>query len=188
VTVYGLGGVKDLNLEEKPPTPGLKYRHYSPNAFVILLEPADKADTIQGLSMGEELIARVRNSVAENQSIGIIHTHSEIMLPSDLSRLARYVKSGDQDHDCVATEEDNNGGLREGNQNTKQSLFVYPVALGIDRSDERGRELFAAEVARGLFQALRSLDSLGVDVILVEVISPHATLSWCSSPLSFPGH
>ncbi|GAX78513.1 hypothetical protein CEUSTIGMA_g5953.t1 [Chlamydomonas eustigma] len=34
----------DANLEEAPTTPGMKYKHYSPDATVVLLDPEDRYD------------------------------------------------------------------------------------------------------------------------------------------------
>lgn len=163
VVVYGQGGHKDQSMEDKPPTPGLKYRHYSPNAYVVLFDLApppkeggDHADTGGGgLRMGEELIARVRKALDDKQSVGIIHTHREIELPADLKALARHV--GD-------------AGGDSGADDPREPLLVYPVAVEVDQTDEEGRERFAAEVARGLFKALRGLDARGVDIIFVEVL------------------
>lgn len=168
VVVYGQGGHKDQSMEDKPPTPGLKYRHYSPNAYVVLFDLApppkeggDHAATDGGVRMGEELIARVRKALDDKQSVGVIHTHREIELPADLKALARHV--GDAAGDSGADDP------------AREPLLVYPVAVEVDQADEEGRERFAAEVARGLFKALRGLDARGVDIIFVEGIDESHT-------------
>jgi len=176
VVVYGQGGHKDQSMEDKPPTPGLKYRHYSPNAYVVLFDLASSAGgddgSDGGARMGEALVGRVRKALEDKQSVGIIHTHKEIELPKDLVALARYVKDTEgegEDGEVNATEK------RVGENDTREPLLVYPVAVDVDQASEEGRERFAAEVARGLFKALRGLDAQGVDIIFVEGIDESHT-------------
>lgn len=148
-------------MEEKPPTPGLKYRHYSPNAYVVLFDITPKSTERQSepaKPIAEELVNRVRLALEEKQSVGIIHTHRELVLPEDLASLALDVKAKVK----------GNGKVKEADAHSCR-LLVYPVGVDVDKKDEAGRERFSAEVARGLFKALRSLDSCGVDVIFVEV-------------------
>jgi hypothetical protein len=118
----------------------------------------------------------VRKALEDKQSVGIIHTHKEIQLPKDLAALARYVKDtegrGDEEDGQVNAAE-----KRVGENDIREPLLVYPVAVDVDQASEEGRERFAAEVARGLFKALRGLDAQGVDIIFVEVQDHHPSLS-----------
>ncbi|WP_457556591.1 L-threonylcarbamoyladenylate synthase [Candidatus Harpocratesius sp.] len=64
---------KNKDLEKHPSTPGLKYRHYSPSARVILIE--------QNQQNMQSVIFEILNSFAQNMSeIGYIHTNPEIVL------------------------------------------------------------------------------------------------------------
>jgi L-threonylcarbamoyladenylate synthase len=64
------------NLEEKPPTPGLKYRHYSPNAPVLLYE-GDNSEAMQ-----VAIIKVVEERINAGESVGLIHTRpNSIKLP-----------------------------------------------------------------------------------------------------------
>jgi len=78
--VYGMNGqTRDHTLEEKPPTPGMKYKHYSPNASVHLyvgstegvkLRLLDDLRTKYGLSE----VGLVVHSSETSQSIGNLIT------------------------------------------------------------------------------------------------------------------
>jgi len=57
-------------LAEKPPTPGLKYRHYSPTAKVILLEGNSPE------KMKQYIVQVWKEFKDKNQKLGVIHTHS----------------------------------------------------------------------------------------------------------------
>lgn len=71
------------NLEEKPPTPGLKYRHYSPNAPVILFD-SDDSKAIQ-----KALTVAVQERLDAGDTVGIIHTRPKtIDLPASWSQHA----------------------------------------------------------------------------------------------------
>jgi len=62
---------QELNsLLEKPPTPGLKYRHYSPNAKVILIEQLEDLQ-----AMKSKVTVTVQQHLLRGLRIGIIITH-----------------------------------------------------------------------------------------------------------------
>ncbi len=184
VKVYGQDG-KNKELEDKPPTPGLKYRHYSPNAYVVLFEPIQRRDEQEGggEEMKDALIKRVRDALSGGQSVGVIHTQRGACLPSDLASIAKEVKDSlgnDNDDHQQKKEKNQTRGNEEQTESKKESsssssrrrsLMVYSLGLELEREDtEESREQFAAEVARGLFKALRGLDDRAVDLILVEGI------------------
>ncbi len=63
----------DKNLIKNPPSPGMKYRHYSPKAKVILLEG--------GTENLEKILTKEYNyQVNRATKIGLIHTHSHVNL------------------------------------------------------------------------------------------------------------
>jgi len=59
---------KDINLVENPPTPGLKYRHYSPKAQVILFDGSPQ-------KFERPLIETIQKAILNKQKVGLIHTH-----------------------------------------------------------------------------------------------------------------
>jgi len=75
VQVYNKDFVGSKEMEEKPSTPGMKYRHYSPRAKVLLFEGADYGKVRKAL--GEEL-ARCN---AEGVKYGLVQTHRESIYP-----------------------------------------------------------------------------------------------------------
>ncbi|KAJ1563630.1 hypothetical protein HK096_000122 [Nowakowskiella sp. JEL0078] len=75
VRVYKKGD--DLNLEENPTTPGMKYRHYSPDAVVWLFEFKDVSDEITVGLMRNRIKEEFESLVAEGvnlKEIGFLRT------------------------------------------------------------------------------------------------------------------
>lgn len=78
--------------EEKPPTPGLKYKHYAPNAKLILFEEKDpisfkypkkqKTSEQSTNSMKERITARVQEELKKGKKVAILHTHSDLYYDS----------------------------------------------------------------------------------------------------------
>eukprot|EP01120_Amphizonella_sp_Union-15-10_P009404 TRINITY_DN3547_c0_g1_i1.p1 TRINITY_DN3547_c0_g1~~TRINITY_DN3547_c0_g1_i1.p1 ORF type:complete len:381 (-),score=51.06 TRINITY_DN3547_c0_g1_i1:42-1091(-) len=65
------------SMVQKPPTPGLKYLHYSPRAKVILFEGHPSA-------YREPMFEKIRSMIAQKLAVGLIHTHPQsISLPLD---------------------------------------------------------------------------------------------------------
>eukprot|EP01121_Diplochlamys_sp_Union-15-3_P018429 TRINITY_DN6697_c0_g2_i1.p1 TRINITY_DN6697_c0_g2~~TRINITY_DN6697_c0_g2_i1.p1 ORF type:complete len:231 (-),score=41.80 TRINITY_DN6697_c0_g2_i1:96-788(-) len=111
---------KHGDMIEKPATPGLKYRHYSPKAPVFLLKGSPHSME----SYLEKLFKEQHNS-----KVGLVHTHLKtVHLPSTIlsSNNWKVYNLGDEDN--------------------------------------------PAAVAHGLFVALRVLDKVGVDKIVIEAI------------------
>ncbi|PRP88790.1 translation factor [Planoprotostelium fungivorum] len=72
--------VHGSQMAEKPATPGLKYRHYSPNALVLLFEyNSDPTVT----SLKEKMKKRVEELKREGKRIGIIHVHSGVKMDEE---------------------------------------------------------------------------------------------------------
>ncbi len=90
--------VHGSQLAEQPPTPGLKYRHYSPTAKVILFEESGS----MGLDgMKESLIARLNAELKAGKRVAIIHTQSAIdysFLKKDEYRQVIFYPLGDEHH------------------------------------------------------------------------------------------
>jgi len=97
--VYGKDN-SDIDLISKPPTPGLKYRHYSPSAQVILIEGNDP------IKMQNEILRQWKDYNSKGQKIGLIHTHqSSITLPEEIlqdKKLVLVVLGDDSNYKEIA--------------------------------------------------------------------------------------
>ncbi|KAF2268620.1 translation factor [Lojkania enalia] len=145
-------GYKDAHEKGiKPRAPGMKYRHYSPKATVILYETGAKAPSLNSVfdqTSRRRSIGIIRTKmwpralglpVQEAEGVSIRHTNGDIQTPST----PRVVVEGFI--------------LEKG---LSQSVDVWDINLGAETE----------AVARGLFSALRELDNRGVDIIHVEGI------------------
>lgn len=171
-------GYKDSSEQGAPRVPGMKYKHYSPNAKVILVERALDSRLLAKYSGPEMLIGCVTTKTWGN--LGFIeaetaarHTHGSNdtigngnLLPAD--RLEPKTDSGSN---CSTSVELQSGSLPSPDARFSQVAIMrtphnelmsaWTVCLGGD----------TAHIARGLFSALRGLDDKGVEVIFVEGIS-----------------
>lgn len=168
-----------------PRAPGMKYRHYSPRARVVLFEAWAAAPAVQDLGSEGRRVGLVRTRTWRMLQTKKVEKHEE----GGESRAGRRV-FGSLDKTDTATEDSihsppkNAKGqsqspldvlLRETNTVTKQQIHhlsipgddwgmggvqIWDVKLGPD----------TAWIARGLFSALRELDRKDVDVIYVEGI------------------
>ncbi|KAF2134821.1 translation initiation protein Sua5 [Dothidotthia symphoricarpi CBS 119687] len=151
----------------KPRAPGMKYRHYSPKAEVVLFEagagkPADKE------IKSKRKIGVIRTKgwrpvldldaerLGPTQTNGHIHGTSRPTTtptsPSDApSRISNLLRSVIQ-HQVPHAEQ---------YMLKSDAIEIWDIDLGAETEG----------VARGLFSALRELDKKGVDIIYVEGIS-----------------
>jgi len=165
-------------LKEKPPTPGLKYTHYSPNATVVLVEPKptqptgthqiyfDATHLTSNLitlddgeigkeagfdvdSMRDRVIEVVQNARKKGERVAIVHTHSNrLRYPDTLLSESSYIKSQHTNSDDVVSSD----------------VVIYELG-----GSEEGDEAVRGEiVAKGIFQALRDLERVRVNTIVVE--------------------
>jgi len=147
-----VGYQDNSELNSTPRAPGMKYKHYSPRASVILFEHTRK------MPSEEEIVQIVQNRT----NIGVIRTaHWSPSL--GLGKTGHTVLNGaSQAHStCNAEREvvDEIEKIRRF-EITKSSLSISLFEIGLGTRAEI--------IAKGLFAALRSLDKLNVDVILVE--------------------
>lgn len=141
----------------KPKAPGMKYKHYSPSASVVLFEDG----------RGPPALHEIKDRAHPNDKIGIIRTAKWPM--------ALGLAASSQD-DNISVNGDTVNGLgaddsRAVSLNLSKAIFqdskigqqitLWDVALS-RRVDD---------IAKGLFAALRRLDSLGVSAIFVEGIN-----------------
>ena len=136
-----------------PKAPGMKYKHYSPVARVFLLNYDDKKEPLhlEPLLAGCWDIGVVRTS---DRPLPIRDSASTMVL-QPTSKKFNSTESFPVIRQQVISES-------EGSQLSSQKHTYWIIELGPDPSS----------IARGLFSALRSLDSKGVSVILVESMDP----------------
>ncbi|KAF2007797.1 translation factor [Amniculicola lignicola CBS 123094] len=149
----------------RPRAPGMKYRHYSPKARVVLYEAGVEAPTLEEVGSQGKMVGVIRTgtwtagfasstdfdasgetAARKETTNGISHTPPSTSPSSDLeSNLLRSFTQHDIPHASLLTVSD---------------VSIWDINLGASTSD----------VARGLFSALRELDKKGVEVIYVEGI------------------
>lgn len=150
----------------KPRAPGMKYRHYSPKAEVILFEAGATRpgreevvkkskvgiirtkswDAALGLGSAEQNVTDT-NGYADGTSQANVASSIPTDAPSRLSNLLRSVIQHQIPHAQRCTLDSSN-------------TEIWDIDLGAETEG----------VARGLFSALRELDKKGVEVIFVEGI------------------
>jgi L-threonylcarbamoyladenylate synthase len=166
-------GYKDKHEEGvKPRAPGMKYRHYSPKATVVLYETRAKKPSFEdivgqggscksvgiirskswpkglGLPLEEDHATGGRtNYVPEAIRAPQAPTDSSTPMSSNLLRSVIQHQTPHATHHTLKSAD-------------SQSISLWDIALGTSTE----------EVARGLFSALRELDKRGVDMIFVEGI------------------
>ncbi|KAH0392670.1 translation factor, partial [Aureobasidium melanogenum] len=145
-------GYHDVSLkgDAAPRAPGMKYRHYSPKAPVMLVEATGGkqphiSDLSRQLGTNGSLGAKEKGSVfleSGPRSADISASPLEVML-----RESAYHQKQLHAREVVL-------------QNENKRFTVWDMCIGPDTAD----------VARGLFSALRELDRKDVDAIIVEGI------------------
>jgi L-threonylcarbamoyladenylate synthase len=150
----------------KPRAPGMKYRHYSPKAEVVLFEAGAGSPSAEEIRTRKKigiirtkswkpalgLSADVSDEVRTNGNMnGTTHPLSTPSIPNiSPSRLSNLLRSVIQ-HQIPHAQRYNV---------PSEDLEMWDIALGAETEG----------VARGLFSALRELDKKGVDIIYVEGI------------------
>ncbi|KAI9370886.1 telomere recombination-domain-containing protein [Aspergillus egyptiacus] len=143
------------DVKEVPRAPGMKYRHYSPKARVVLFEAGS----------GEQAILKhvkrdLEDTAVGAHSIGIVRTRSWkrglLLLPED--EVAKTMKN-------VPSLVD--GLVKFAVPVRDKTKEVFDCHLGLDIHD----------IARHLFAALRAMDEQEVDVIYVEGLSGQGDLA-----------
>lgn len=170
-------GYQDGALQGKaaPRAPGMKYRHYSPKAKVVLFEPGQNTDSV-AQRVAQDIPGNVE---PENNpspwSIGVVRTQvwkkgldMNISSPGATTRLDKDSNQTLTNSPPSSSSSDPISHIRvlpsNACDNTKTSthlIDMFDIDLGRDPSN----------IARGLFSALRDLDELGVSTIYVEGIS-----------------
>ncbi|TQS33826.1 hypothetical protein Golomagni_05817, partial [Golovinomyces magnicellulatus] len=153
-------GYKDESEEGKstPRAPGMKYKHYSPKARVVLYESSNKLASSGIASSDLESALPTQNghtNGSTQQIIGIIRTQRwKSGAGFQVQQWQQATSVGDDD--SGAGYEVTSGELAESDGHGSE--LIYDIDLG---HDTRG-------IAQGLFSALRDLDSRGADTIFVD--------------------
>ena len=157
-------GYEDRVQDVVPRAPGMKYRHYSPKAKIILVK-----------GVLTKLI--VKKNLKQGTNIGILRNKYWRNEDLEQNLKAEELKFSDKADDRhVST------NLSCGELNNKIDAITIPVKHFRTRLGNEVRSPFediwsiglgqsTAGIARGLFSALRELDLIGVDIIFVEAIS-----------------
>lgn len=128
-----------------PRAPGMKYKHYSPRARVVLFEARKGVRS-------EDVLAELRAMEAKKDVVGVIRTLGWERLPGD--EAAR--------EEAVVEDAATNSHTAELGYEVSTSVIGGAKILDI------GLGHSTKAVAQGLFSALRELDRRGADVIFVE--------------------
>ena len=165
---------KDASEEGKsaPRAPGMKYKHYSPKARVVLYESTYLPDSTGIESRDIEAIetttngspAGAQNGHSKRRRIGVIRTQ-------------RWAPGAGLQHAALkpATALNGTHGDEEGpaptafQVSTGDALDEHGQVIGEILDIDLGKEIRG--IAQGIFSALRELDRRGVDVILVDGIA-----------------
>lgn len=144
-----------LQSKEAPRAPGMKYKHYSPKARVVLFEAGSDLGQIAG-RVRQELVSNGSTGGVSEWKIGVVRTKTwplAIHLTSD-------AETSSQTHQ---TSLDTNDTLHIRQISThigEITTTIFDIHLGSSPES----------IARGLFAALRSLDDEDVDAIYIEGI------------------
>ncbi|KAL7798553.1 calcium-transporting P-type ATPase [Trichoderma ceciliae] len=164
---------KDHSEEGKaaPRAPGMKYKHYSPKARVVLYESTFEAGSDGVLPSDIEVTSAAENANSRkinghsSKRIGVIRTQRwksgaglQRGLQRGPSQLAPVNQDGHDDEYPNLAYQVYKGDLRNDRGETIGELF--DIDLGQD----------AKKIAQGLFSALRELDRRNIDTIFVDGI------------------
>lgn len=144
-----------LQSKEAPRAPGMKYRHYSPKARVVLFEAGSDLRSVAG-RMRHELVSNKSADGSSGRKIGIVRTKTwpvTVQLASDADISSQTQQSSSENDDTLSIQQISI---------TLEDIptTIHDVSLGSS----------AESIARGLFAALRSLDAENVDAIYIEGI------------------
>ncbi|WYZ34690.1 hypothetical protein EsH8_I_000966 [Colletotrichum jinshuiense] len=154
-----------------PRAPGMKYKHYSPKAKVVLYEWGCEAGA-EGI-MAEDLQKAL---IQQNSDVTATNGSGPISLKIGIIRTSRWKSAGGLHHGVLRVNKIHVDGAVEANARDEAAFEVQEgelqdaegkamaTVLDLDLGDDiRG-------IAQGLFSALRDLDRRGASVIFVDGI------------------
>ncbi len=180
-------------LDGMPRAPGMKYRHYSPRAKVVLYECGAAAPSWRDLQLYEGDIGIIRTARWEIQDLSSLPAHGpetvngtqstspKSTIHSSLSRIQitrRSSKHLDNAQTSASTQLHSQSPPITTIAHSPYILSISPSTTSDSNSNPNSAlKVFdihlgssVKEIARGIFSALRELDRRGVSVILVEGI------------------
>ncbi|EEA28095.1 hypothetical protein TMatcc_003602 [Talaromyces marneffei ATCC 18224] len=144
-----------LQSKEAPRAPGMKYKHYSPKARVVLFEAGSDLELVAA-QVKQESVSNRPVDGSSGRRIGIIRTKTwplAVQLASDAETSSQTQQTSSDNDDTLP--------IRQISVPIEDiPTTIYDVQLGSS----------AESIARGLFAALRSLDAENVDAIYIEGI------------------
>ncbi|KAG0030325.1 hypothetical protein BGZ81_002811 [Podila clonocystis] len=143
----------DVAMEQAPTTPGMKYRHYSPEAEVVLVEYIKPPTSSQ----------EQENGGAASAQYNVIKKEIKRMREEGKSRFGILRTSFNNSSTSTASTSGHLNGISTNSIYHTSDPSVIEFPLGQSSKPE--------DVARELFRGLRYLDSQKVDCIFVEGIS-----------------
>ncbi|KAH9869671.1 hypothetical protein IAQ61_006883 [Plenodomus lingam] len=153
----------------KPRAPGMKYRHYSPKAKVILFEAGARQPSRAEVTR-ENTVGVIRTiswqpvlGLAKVQQNGS-HTNGHEVQLSQPSYSTQKQDTSTRRSNLLRSVVQHQIPHAEHHKSATNDTNIWDIYLGADTQD----------VARGLFSALRELDKKGADVIYVEGIDDKA--------------
>lgn len=172
-------GYKDQSeLGSKAPrAPGMKYKHYSPKAKVVLYESTPE-NFLTGLPLeARSVILQGKIPIATSVfTIGIVSTRNWVDWAGFNQQRSSPGGAENNDNSSQVIISDNEAPLEGTSSQLKFGHLVYEkdevanligISLGSDTKD----------IAHGLFSALRELDKRNVDVIYVEGIDDEGDIA-----------
>lgn len=144
-----------LDIKEVPRAPGMKYRHYSPKARVVLFEAGSDEQ-----SVARHVQKDLEDTAIGAHSAGVVRTCRwkpalGLIAPEDKDKILEQIQSSPSG-ELVSF----SVPLKDHVKDCFTSKRGVDCALGTDIKD----------IARGVFAALRAMDEQEVDVIYVEGI------------------
>ena len=180
----GCPGWEDVRVEYKdgaetgvPRAPGMKYKHYSPNAKVLLFHgQLDAALVKVYLNEGSIGVVRTKTwkagflgtNVQSSKETGTTETNGQTHLRIEASNETRESLDAGTETEAIIQQSTltsvpsaRHFQVHIGDEPEQILVDMWTISLGPDTAD----------IARGLFSALRELDQKGVNIIFVEGIN-----------------
>ncbi|CAO3565448.1 unnamed protein product [Mortierella alpina] len=141
----------DAAMEQAPTTPGMKYRHYSPEAEVVLVEFVRPSTVEQGSEVVSGQYSLILQEIEKLKKEG--------------KRRFGILRTSFSSSATGSNSSENKEFTGIGNSAVDRSLDIDVIEFPLGQSSK------PEDVARELFKGLRFLDSQNVDCIFVEGIS-----------------
>ncbi|CAK7242990.1 MAG: hypothetical protein STHCBS139747_004496 [Sporothrix thermara] len=155
------GAAQEAEGALKPRAPGMKYKHYSPKARVVLYEGGKTPALSQ-----EALVRDIEGAGRQAAVVGVVRTST---WPALASTLQKTDGAGAALNGSVGGAASSASSAAHNTNGLVYHLETYSIPDGPKVLElDLGRDL--SSIAHGLFSALRDLDAHGAEVILMEGI------------------